>query len=57
MKKKVSLKEIEVKSFVTSIESSKNNIKGGGKIPTLEGCLTGNYPTLGDCTRTVSIQC
>ncbi|TXC85231.1 pinensin family lanthipeptide [Luteibaculum oceani] len=56
MKKKVTLKEIEVKSFVTSIESSKDNIKGGGKIPTLDGCFTGNYPTFNNCTGTISIQ-
>ena len=50
MKKKLNLKEIEVKSFVTALDNN-NAVKGGaGKIPTLDGCFTGNYPTVnGNC--------
>ncbi len=53
MKKKISLKSLEVKSFVTAVEM--NKVKGGqetlnplkcGEILTIDRCLTGNYPTL-----------
>jgi len=53
MKKKISLKSLEVKSFVTMVDSK--TVKGGqetlnplkcGEILTIDRCLTGMYPTL-----------
>ncbi len=52
MKKKISLKEVTVKSFVTSIEPDKSAaIKGGSGLPCdateiTRGLCTGMYPTL-----------
>lgn len=56
MKKKLNLKELEVKSFVTSLENT-DSLKGGGKIPTLDGCFTGNYPTLNGGCPTQAPMC
>ncbi len=56
MKKKLNLKELEVKSFVTSLENT-DSLKGGGKIPTLDGCFTGNYPTINGQCPTVHVAC
>ncbi len=41
MKKKMSLVELSVKSFVTDVNAAQN-INGGGKVPTLDGCFTNN---------------
>ncbi|MGB0167371.1 MAG: pinensin family lanthipeptide [Luteibaculum sp.] len=47
MKKKISLKEVKVKSFITQLDDqAKQQMVGGAKIPTLERCFTGNYPTI-----------
>lgn len=52
MKTKLKISKLEVQSFVTSLEKEK--IQGGALI-TLEGCLTGKYPTqdLNACINTI----
>jgi hypothetical protein len=41
-KKKLTLKNLEVQSFVTSGENLENEVKGGGTL----ACLNSNYPTM-----------
>ncbi len=54
MKKKITLQELSVKSFVTEV--GKGGLNGGGKVPTLDGCFTNNTTANQICeTTTVNI--
>ncbi|WP_170226963.1 pinensin family lanthipeptide [Luteibaculum oceani] len=50
MKKKLSIKEVQIKSFVTSLDESQQEIAKGGKeikLPTIHyRCFTGYYPSV-----------
>ncbi len=55
MKKKMSLQEIRVDSFVTSLSDAATvRLKGGAKpkIPTLDGCFTNNTTNNNICETT-----
>jgi len=55
MKKKLSLVELSVKSFLTDVNAAQA-INGGGKVPTLDGCMTNNTTANPIChTTTVNI--
>lgn len=61
MKKKVKLNDVSVSSFITNLDNDHTALVKGGSgacanLKTLDDCLTGNYPTLGNCTDTLVQQ-